>query len=147
MDILDQTHIHAWIHCLVTTKDKKQILLPHFRDELNQIVEDTLIEMGCGVHIINSSTQHLNCLYNMSAELSVQQNIDRVREVTSIFVNSKLNTQEQEIWDEAFNCISVDSTNIDEVFTFIRDQELRNLKETDKSELKQLLELHKVSIE
>jgi REP element-mobilizing transposase RayT len=147
MDFEDQVHCHAWIHCLITAKDENPVIQPYFREEVNQIVEDTFIKMGSSVRIINCSSTHLNCLFNLNPEKSVQEIVNQVQKVSADFINAKLETQGQPIWEEDFSCLSVDSTNIEEVFNFIRDQDIRNLTAPDKSEFIQLLELHKVSSE
>lgn len=147
MENLDQVHCHSWIHSLIATKDESPIIQPYFRDELNQIIEEEFLKMGSSVRIINSSSTHLNCLFNLSPAKSVQQLIDRIKKVSSSFINSKLETQEHSVWEKDFSCLSVDSTNIEEVYTFIRDQDIRNLSEPNKSEFSQLLELHNVTRE
>lgn len=145
MENLDQVHCHSWIHSLISTKDESPIIQAYFKDELNQIIEEEFLKMGSSVRIINSSSTHLNCLFNLSPAKSVQQLIDQIKKVSSSFINSKLETQEHSVWEKDFNCLSVDSTNIDEVYTFIRDQDIRNLSEPNKSEFSQLLALHKVT--
>lgn len=146
MDILDQVRCYAWIHCLISTKDENPTIQPHFKEELNQIIEESFLNMGSPVGIINSSATHVNCLFNLNPNKSVQQVIDKIKVIASNFINSKLETQGQTIWEEDFSCISVDSTNYEEVFNFIRDQELRNLREPNTSEFSKLLELHKVAV-
>ncbi|PWH85849.1 transposase [Brumimicrobium oceani] len=147
MDNLDQVHCHAWIHCLISTKDETPSIQLHFKEELHELIQATFSSMGSTVRIINSSPTHLNCLFNLNPSKSVQEIIDKVRDVSSQFINSKTGVDKQSIWEEDFSCISVDATNIEEVYSFIRDQEIRNLQNNNISEFSQFLEVHGVDLE
>lgn len=147
MNTLDKVHCELWIHCVLTTKNESPIIQPQFKEDLHQIINDEFFKMECSVKIINSSSTHLDCLFKLNPNLSILEIVDHIKRESSRFFKSKLDSSEEFDWQEDFSSLTVDATEIETVFDYIRDQDIRHLKEPFKSEFTQLLELHKINIE
>ena len=144
---MDGIYSESWIHCVLITKNELPLIQPHFKEELHQIIEDELLKMGCTLKITNSSSTHLNCLFKLNPNLSLLEIVDQIKRESSRFAHSKLDASEEFDWQDDFSSLSVDASGFEEVFDFIRDQDIRQLKEPFKNEFTQLLALHKIDLD
>ena len=134
-----------WVHTIWGTKDQVPLLQDPFRSKIIHHIQDKLEELGCGVRIINGTTDHLHALFLLCSDRSLAEVMKMIKGESSHWVNQQDIIHHKFAWQVGYGGFSVSESMVKQVEDYILDQEEHHRKMTFQEEYDRFLRKYGLS--
>ncbi len=133
------------IHIIFSTKNRYPFINARIRDELHKYLAGICKNLGCFVHIINSSTDHVHIVCELHRTLPVSKLLEEIKKSSSRWLKTKGGILSKFSWQNGYGAFSVGKSQLPIVINYVRNQEQHHRKKSFREEF--LLFLKKYDVD
>ncbi|MBC8553335.1 MAG: IS200/IS605 family transposase [Candidatus Brocadiales bacterium] len=132
-------------HIVFTTRKKQNLIIPALSDELYPYIGGIIREEKGKLLKIEGTLNHVHILARFSAFVSVSEMMRCIKGSSSKWVNENSKITSHFSWQRGYGAFSVSESSVENVISYIGNQEEHHKKITFEEELMLLLQKHKIS--
>ncbi len=132
-------------HVVFTTRKKQNLIVPALSDELYSYIGGIIREEKGKLLKIGGTLNHVHILARFPASVTVSEMMRRIKGSSSKWVNESSKSTSHFTWQRGYGAFSVSESSIENVISYIGNQEEHHKKTTFEEEFILLLQKHKIS--
>jgi putative transposase len=132
-------------HIVFTTRKKQDFIIPALSVELYPYIGGIIREDKGKLLKIGGILNHIHILARFSASISVSEMMRRVKGSSSKWVNESSRSTQHFSWQRGYGAFSVSESAVENVISYIGNQDEHHKKITFEEEFLLLLQKHKIS--
>lgn len=122
------TFHQLYIQTVFPVKYRNALIHPDWRPELFAVMGNLINETGCKTLIVNGVEDHVHCFFGLIPSLSISQVMKSVKAKSTKWINGHKLSSIRFEWQPGFGCFSYSRSHIDNVYHYIRRQEIHHQK-------------------
>ncbi len=126
------------IHAIFSTKGRAAMISDEIRPELLAYMGGVVRKIGGKALLINGPSDHVHMLVRLPADISVAECLRLVKANSSKWVTEKWPERSTFGWQAGYAAFSVSLSKRNEVYQYIRDQQIRHKKVSFADEVRTL---------
>lgn len=134
------TYHQIYLHTVFAVKYRKALLNKEWRSSVLGVIGNLVNETGCKTLIVNGVEDHVHCLVGLRPVVSVSELLKTVKAKSSKYINEHNLTPHRFEWQEGYGVFSYSRSQIDNVYQYIKNQEVHHQKNTFREEYLNLLD-------
>ncbi len=134
-------------HIVFTTRKRQYLIIPALLIELYPYIGGIIREEKGKLLKIRGTSNHVHLLARFSASVSVSEIMRRVKGSSSKWVNENSKSASHFTWQRGYGAFSVSESSVENMVSYIENQEEHHRKTTFEEEFLRLLQKHKISYE
>lgn len=115
--------VKIWVHAVWGTRHHAPILLKNSRPVLFGHIKDNALIKEIYIDCINGDVDHVHCLFELNAEISLSKIIGLIKGEASHWANARNLIQPKLHCADKYFAISVSESMVDKVRAYINNQE------------------------
>ncbi len=131
-------------HIVFTTRKKQKLIIPALSVELYPYIGGIIREEKGKLLKIGGIINHVHILARFSASVSVSEMMRRIKGASSKWVNENSKSTSHFTWQRGYGAFSVSESSVENVISYIGNQEEHHRKSTFEEEFIQLLQKHEI---
>jgi REP element-mobilizing transposase RayT len=135
-----QKKISLYVHLVWRTWDSLPMITPEIERRLYRNIQSEAQKMKCTVLALNGSADHVHLLVMLPTTLTVAELMQRVKGVSSHFVNNVLESLEPFKWQGGYGAFSVSRWDVEKIKKYIQRQKEHHQTNELWQELEQAVE-------
>jgi REP element-mobilizing transposase RayT len=132
-------------HIVFTTRKKQDFIIPTLSVELYPYIGGIIREDKGKLLKIGGILNHVHILARFSASISVSEMMRRIKGSSSKWVNENSRSTQHFSWQRGYGAFSVSESAVENVISYIGNQNEHHKKITFEEEFLLLLQKHKIS--
>jgi len=132
-------------HIVFTTRKKQDFIIPTLSVELYPYIGGIIREDKGKLLKIGGILNHVHILARFSASISVSEMMRRIKGSSSKWVNESSRSTQHFSWQRGYGAFSVSESAVENVISYIGNQNEHHKKITFEEEFLLLLQKHKIS--
>jgi len=132
------------VHITFSTKDRRPLISPDIREELNAYISGILKKVDSPSIQVNCVADHAHILCRLSRTHALADVVEQVKKGSSAWIKTKGDAFRVFYWQPGYGAFSVSQSNVAAVRQYILGQEERHRKVSFKDEFRALLKRHEV---
>ena len=133
-----------YLQFVFAVKYRNAIIEKKWRSELFGVIGNLINESGCKNIIVNGVADHVHCFVGLKPVISVSELMRTVKSKSSKYINDGKLTPDRFEWQEGYGVFSYGQSQVDKVFTYIKNQEEHHKKQTFREEYIEFLKNFKI---
>ncbi len=134
------SYVRIWIHAVWGTKYRHPILAKSIRVNLFRHIRENANKHNIHIDFINGVEDHVHCLLQLNAELSISKVLNLIKGESSHWANEQKLISEKFEWAIDYYASSVSDSAVKTVRKYIRNQEKHHQKFTFDDEYQKFLD-------
>lgn len=120
--------VKVMIHAVWGTKNREQVLLKSGRTQLFSHIRENVLKKGIYIDTINGYLDHVHCLFELNAEISLSQTLQLIKGEASYWANKQQLLPAKLYWSDEYFAASVSESVLANVRAYINNQEAHHQK-------------------
>jgi REP element-mobilizing transposase RayT len=141
------TYSQILIHVVFTVKGRANLIDKKWRSDLHKYISGIITSKGQKSIIVNGVGDHIHCFIGLKPSMCLSDLIRDVKNNSSKFINENHLVKGKFQWQEGFGAFSYATSQVENVYNYILNQEEHHKKSTFKKEYIDLLETYEVEYE
>ena len=141
------TYSQILIHVVFTVKGRANLIDKKWRSDLHKYISGIISSKGQKSIIVNGVGDHIHCFIGLKPSMCLSDLIRDVKNNSSKFINENHLVKGKFQWQEGFGAFSYATSQVENVYNYILNQEEHHKKSTFKKEYIDLLETFEVEYE
>jgi REP element-mobilizing transposase RayT len=137
-----QKKISLYVHLVWHTWDSLPLITPEIERRLYRNIHSEAQKMGCTVLAVSGSADHVHLLATLPTTLTVAELMQRVKGVSSHFVNNEIESSEPFKWQGGYGAFSVSRWDVEKITKYIQRQKEHHQTAELWQELERAVEFH-----
>ncbi len=137
---MPQSLARVIVHLVFSTKDRDPRIAPEHRDRLFDDLGGTLNGIGCPVIRVGGAADHVHVLFVLGRTISISQVVEEVKKESSKWAKDVIHPRFY--WQNGYGAFSVSPSNVEQVKTYVDNQEARHRTMMFQDEFRELLRRH-----
>ena len=138
------TYHQVYVQAVFAVKYRNAVILPHWRQLLNEVIGSLINDTGCRTIIVNGTEDHIHCFLGLRPVVSISELMKSVKAKSSKYINDTHLTNHRFEWQEGYGVFSYGHSQIDQVYHYIANQEAHHRAQTFKEEYPAMLDAFRV---
>ncbi|MGC4021475.1 MAG: IS200/IS605 family transposase [Cyclobacteriaceae bacterium] len=139
-------YLKVWIHLVFSTKNRFPFLEKGTREKVFQHIKENAKSKDIFIKSINGYVDHVHVLFSLKPDQSISKVAQLIKGESSFWVNKNNMTKEKFEWQEEYFAVSVSESAIDNVVSYIENQEAHHSKKTFQEEYLEFVEKFKFQL-
>ena len=139
---MQHTFHKLWIHACWSTKDREPLLHAEAARGISRFMGQELRELNCPPRIIRALPDHIHCLYLLNPLRSTAEVIKQIKGSSAHYINHNNIISERFSWQQGYCAYSVSESRLEQMTTFIRDQQQYHQAKTYQQEFETMMRLY-----
>src|SRR5258708_4635661 len=140
---MPQSLANVLLHIVFSTKDRRPFLQSEeVRGEMNAYLIGTLQNIGCPSLIVRTVEDHMHCLCQLSRTRTIADLVQEMKVESSSWAKKQGPALRDFAWQSGYGAFSVSQSNVEQVKTYIANQEEHHRRILFQDELRALLRRH-----
>jgi len=118
----------VWIHAVWGTKNREPVLAKEKRSLLFSHIKANAFEKEIYIDTINGHLEHVHCLFESNAEISLSKTLQLLKGEASHWANQQKLFHQKLDWADEYFAVSVSESIVDKVRAYINNQEEHHRK-------------------
>ena len=135
------------IHAVWGTKNRFQFLTSEIRSKIITHIKENAAAKGIYIDRLNGYTDHLHCLFNLNADMSLSKAIQLIKGESAFWLNKQRITSSRFEWADEYFAVSVSESAVGKVRSYIEGQEEHHKKVSFAEEYRSFLSKHPIQVE
>ena len=144
---MSQSLAQNLLHLVFSTKNRRPWLFPAIRPELNAYLAGTLRDLQSPAVIVNSVSDHVHILCALSKNDALCNIVEEIKRSSSKWIKTKGDDYKSFHWQAGYGAFSVSQSNVEEVRTYIANQEQHHARMSFQDELRAILKKHRLEFD
>jgi putative transposase len=135
------------IHLVYSTKNRYPFITDTIRTELHAYIATVLKTIKSPALIINSVDDHIHILFTLHPTITLSKAIEEIKKSSSKWIKTKSDISpmlSKFSWQSGYGAFSVSESNLDQVRTYIKNQQEHHRTKTFQEELRIILTKHNI---
>ena len=132
--------IKVWIHFVWSTKDRVPFLTDEIRPKVFNHIRENARQKGIYLDFINGYTDHVHCLISLGTDQTIEKIMQLIKGESSFWINKTGLCKGKFGWQDEYFAVSVSETTIENVRTYIANQEIHHRAKSFDEEFEVFLE-------
>ena len=132
-------------HIVFTTRKKQDFIIPELAMELYPYIGGIIREEKGKLLKIGGTLNHVHILAKFPASVSVSEMMRCIKGSSSKWTNENSKSTQHFLWQRGYGAFSVSESAVENVISYIGNQEEHHKKVTFEDEFLLLLQKHKIS--
>lgn len=120
------SYVRNWLHCVWGTKNRYPFLTPESKEAIIEHIVQNAKLKSIYIDIINGHKEHLHCIISLHPEQSLSKVIQLIKGESSFWINKNNITRQQFEWADEYFGVSFGESQLQNVRTYIRNQEVHH---------------------
>ena len=133
------TYHQIYLQTVFAVKYRNAVLHQSWRQTLQGVMGNLINETGCKTIIVNGVEDHMHCFLGLRPVVSVSELMKTVKAKSSKYVNDHGLTENRFEWQEGYGVFSYRQRDIDQIFNYVKNQEIHHQRQSFKDEYLHLL--------
>jgi len=135
------------IHIIFSTKNRQPTIAPSVQEELKAYLVGTLANLDSPSIETNCTEDHVHILCTISRNHSLANLLEELKKSSSKWMKGKGPEFQDFYWQAGYGAFSVSQSNVEQVRSYIRNQETHHRTTTFQEEFQRFLEKHQIKFE
>jgi putative transposase len=136
--IIAMSFVRIWVHIVFATKNREPFLTREIRYQVKkQIIQDSK-DHNIYLQSINGYRDHLHCLVSLGRDQTISYVVQQIKGRSSNWLNEKLFKNNEFLWQDDYFAISVSESQVQQVISYIKNQERHHATKSFDDEVKEL---------
>ena len=145
---MPQSLSQVWIHLVFSTKERRPFLQnASFREEMFRMLSHHVMEAGCSAKRTGGWIDHLHIVCGLSRTVTIAQLVEQVKTETSKWAKSHADCSKTFSWQAGYGVFSVSQSNLEQVLTYVENQESHHSRRSYQEEFRELCRKHGVEFD
>jgi len=131
--------IRIWVHIVFTTKMRKPLIPKEIRPLLFQHIKDNAYKKGIFLKEVNGFHNHVHILLSLNKEISLSKSVQLIKGESSYWINKEKLLKHKFSWQDDYWAVSVSEAHINQVSTYIKNQEDHHKTKSFSEEIEQFM--------
>jgi REP element-mobilizing transposase RayT len=136
-----------YIHLVFSPKHREYLLTKTIRPRILEYMSGIATNLGHKPIIINGVDDHVHIFLGYNPKISVSDTVKELKRSSSILINEKRFVVGKFEWQEGYGGFSYGHSQIDNVYNYIKNQEIHHKKRTFKEEYLEFLNKFEIKFE
>jgi REP element-mobilizing transposase RayT len=132
------------VHLIFSTKRREPFIRDAVRNDLHRYLAAILQNLDCGPDLINSVSDHVHLLFQLSRTYSVARVVEDVKKGSSKWIKTQGPEYKTFAWQAGYGIFAVSESNAASVRRYIEEQEAHHRTKTFQDEYRAFLRRHRV---
>jgi putative transposase len=141
---MPNTYSQLLIQIVFTVKNRKSLITPNKRDELEKYISGLITNKGQKLLAIYAMPDHIHILVGLKPNISISELVRDIKCNSSKFINESKWLKSNFSWQEGFGAFSYSNEDLHYVVNYILNQEQHHRKRSFKEEYLKLLEQYEI---
>ncbi|MBI5092632.1 MAG: IS200/IS605 family transposase [Candidatus Hydrogenedentes bacterium] len=141
---MPQSLASVYVHVIFSTKNRISCIDQIVRQELHRYTATVLKNIECHAVRIGGVSDHLHVLCRMSKTLSISGLVEEIKVPTSKWLKTKSPALKDFHWQNGYGAFSVSPSHVEDVTTYIDQQDAHHQRRSFQDEFRRFLEKHGV---
>lgn len=133
------TYTKLYIHIVFSVKGRQPLIPKRHKAELHQYISGIINNKKQKVMQINSMPDHIHILVGMTPDLPISDLVRDIKGSTTRFINRNRWVAGKFAWQEGYAAFSYSYSQVNDVVTYIKNQEKHHANKTFKEEYLEFL--------
>jgi putative transposase len=133
------TYTQIYIHLVFAVKSREMALNRSTRHRVFEYLSGTLTHMKHKSIIVNGVSNHVHVFYGMNPKISISDTVHDLKRSSTLFINQNGLCKFNYAWQDGYGGFSYSKSQIQDVYSYVRDQEIHHKKKTFREEYLDLL--------
>ena len=125
------------VHLVFSTKGRKPSISTEIGEEVRSYLAGVLRNCGCSVVAVGGVEDHVHLLFAISRTITIAQIVEKVKTSSGKWAKEKFKIDLT--WQAGYGAFSVGARELDQIATYVRNQELHHAKVSFQDEFRELL--------
>lgn len=134
------TYSQIYIHIIFSVKDREPLLKDNFRMEVFGYIRGILKNKGMRLLAVNGLEDHIHLFFSLKPKYTVSDLVREIKSNSSRFINNKRWLPKKFEWQAGFGAFTYSHSQIEEVSSFIINQESHHQNRGFENEYRLFLE-------
>jgi len=141
---MPQSLANLIVHLIFSTKDRRPFLQGELTKESHKLLADISNRLECPAIEVGGVSDHVHILARQSRTISMADWVKELKRVSTIELKDNHRQLGDFHWQAGYGAFSVSQSNLENVRTYILDQESHHQRLTFQEEFRLFLERHEV---
>ena len=110
------------LHAVWSTKYRTPFIDLSIEEGLHGVIASNFSKLGCPVHIVNGTYDHVNVVFSLSRTIAVADLLGKVKAISSGWANRQGARYEEFEWQEGYSVFSADYRKLEGLINYVRNQ-------------------------
>lgn len=133
------TYTQLHIHTVFAVKNRNGLIHNNWKNDLYKYITGIIQAHKHKLIIINGMPDHIHILFGMRPVQSLSDLMQDVKGSSSKWINEQKLTKGRFEWQEGYGAFSYSKSHVQNVISYIRDQEIHHDKKSFREEYKDML--------
>lgn len=141
---MPNTYSQIYIHLVFSVKGRSSLISQKWKEDLYKFISGIISNRSQKLLIINGMPDHIHLLVGVKPNCSLSDLVRDIKAGSSKYVNDHKWVIGRFEWQEGFGAFSLGQSQLDDIFSYIRNQEEHHQKKSFMEEYKEFLKLYQV---
>jgi len=142
---MSQSLSYLLVHLIFSVKDRRPLIAPPLRTEMNAYLRSILEHLKCQPVIVNGAEDHVHLLFFLARDLSLSEAVAKLKSNSSRWMKTKAPELDAFSWQRGYSVFSVSKSNFAVARTYIANQEEHHRRFNFMEEVKKFLDKHEIA--
>ncbi len=133
------TFSQLYIQAVFAVKGRENLIALSWRDELHKYIAGIIKGKEQKSIIVNGVADHVHCFVGLKPSMAISDLIRDIKNNSTNFINSKKFVKGKFAWQEGYGVFSYSHSQINDVYSYILNQQEHHKKQTFKEEYLEFL--------
>ena len=128
------TYHQIYIHVVFAVKYRNAVINNTWKSQLQSVIGNIINENDCKTIIVNGANDHIHCFFGLKPSVSLSVVIKNIKAKSSKYINDLNLTPSRFEWQRGYGAFSYSKSHIQNVYSYIENQEEHHRIKTFKEE-------------
>jgi REP element-mobilizing transposase RayT len=138
------TYSQIYIQVVFAVKGRENMIVKTWRTELHKYISGIITAKGHKAIIVNGVADHVHCFIGLKPVMALSDLVRDIKNNSSKFINDRKLVRGKFQWQEGYGAFSYAHSQVENVYTYILNQEEHHKKKSFKEEYLELLQKFEV---
>lgn len=122
------TYSQLYIQIVFAVKYRRALLDKAWRDQVFAVMGNIINEKGCKNLIVNGVEDHVHCFLSLKPIVSISELTKAIKARSSKYINDHGLVPQRFEWQRGFGAFSYRQSDMDQIFNYVKNQEIHHQK-------------------
>jgi REP element-mobilizing transposase RayT len=128
------TFTQLYVHLVFAVKNREAALTKDIRSRIFEYISGIITTMNHKPIIVNGVPDHVHILIGLNPSVSISDTVHDIKRNSSLFINKEKLCKEKFSWQEGYGGFTYSRSQLENVYSYIQNQEKHHEKSTFKTE-------------
>jgi putative transposase len=139
------TFTQMYVHLVFAVRGRENLMGKDIRPRIFEYVSGIITGLKHKSIIVNGYTDHIHVLLGMNPSVSISDTVHDIKRGSSLFINSNQLINRVLSWQDGYGAFTYSKNQLENLFSYIRNQEKHHSSATFRKEYISLLENYEIA--